>query len=56
MINLKIKIERLNEIIKEKDNKIEELEKKIYENKINSFLDSNIKIPANTQFISEKKL
>ena len=56
MINLKIKIERLNEIIKEKDNKIEELEKKIYENKINSFLDSNIKIHANTQFISEKKL
>jgi hypothetical protein len=56
MINLKIKIERLNEIIKEKNNKIEELEKKIYENKKNSFLNNNIKIPANTQFISEKKL
>ena len=56
IINLKIKIERLNEILKEKDNKIEELEKKINENKANYLLNNNIKTPANTKFISENIL
>ena len=56
IINLKIKIDRTNEIIKEKDNKILELEKKIEENKINPLLGNNIKIPASTQFINENRL
>ena len=55
IINLKIKIDRFNEIIKAKDNKINELEKKIGENKINSFFGNDIKIPANTKFINKIK-
>ena len=55
ILQFKIKLERKNEVIKEKENKIEELQKKINEKEINSLNENNNKSPVNTQFISEIK-
>ena len=56
MINIKIKLERMNEVIKEKDNTILELQKIINQYETKAYLENLAKVPANTSFINEKKL
>ena len=57
IINLKAKVDRMNETIKRKDKIISDLEKQIKEkqNKIYLFNEENLKIPSNTKFIGQNK-
>lgn len=57
IINLKAKVDRMNETIKRKDKIISDLEKQIKEkqNKIYLFNEENLKIPSNTKFVGQNK-
>ena len=54
-VNLQKKLERINEVLKEKDLMISELQKQINEVKYNSFFNENLKNPINIKFMAEQK-